>query len=107
LGGKALTTFRAFPAAANFCAIDHRTGVNDSGIIVSAERANHLGVSPFEIPRISNKCMYWRIGKTTVKTLLMEVLLLSTPTSSGNYKVFLETLQDERGIDIACRAPPH
>ena len=36
----------------------------------------------------------------------MEVLLLSTPTSSGNYKVFLETLQDERGIDIACRAPP-
>jgi hypothetical protein len=48
--------------------------------------------------------MYWRIGKTTVKTLLMEVLLLSTPTSSGNYKVFLETLQDERGIDIACRA---
>ena len=50
--------------------------------------------------------MYWRIGKTTVKTLLMEVLLLSTPTSSGNYKVFLETLQDERGIDIACRAPP-
>jgi len=58
LGGKALTTFRAFPAAANFCAIYHRTGVNDSGIIVSAERANHLGVSPFEIPRISNKCMY-------------------------------------------------
>jgi hypothetical protein len=49
--------------------------------------------------------MYWRIGKTTVKTLLMEVLALSTPTSSGNYKVFLETLQDERGIDIACRAP--
>ena len=49
--------------------------------------------------------MYWRIGKTTVKTLLMEVLLLSTPTSSGNYKVFLETLPDERGIDIACRAP--
>ena len=49
--------------------------------------------------------MYWRIGKTTVKTLLMEVLLPSTPTSSGNYKVFLETLQDERGIDIACRAP--
>jgi hypothetical protein len=49
--------------------------------------------------------MYWRIGKTTVKTLLMEVLSLSTPTSSGNYKVFLETLQDERGIDIACRAP--
>ena len=49
--------------------------------------------------------MYWRIGKTTVKTLLMEVLLLSTPTSSGNYKVFLETLQDERGIDIACRPP--
>ncbi len=35
----------------------------------------------------------------------MEVLALSTPTSSGNYKVFLETLQDERGIDIACRAP--
>ena len=49
--------------------------------------------------------MYWRIGKTTVKTLLMEVLALSTPTSSGNYKVFLETLPDERGIDIACRAP--
>jgi len=47
--------------------------------------------------------MYWRIGKTTVKTLLMEVLLLSTPTSSGNYKVFLETLQDEALNSFACR----
>jgi hypothetical protein len=34
----------------------------------------------------------------------MEVLLLSTPTSSRNYKVFLESLQDEAGFPTACRA---
>ena len=39
--------------------------------------------------------VYWRTAKTTVKTLLMEVLTLSTPTSSGNYKAFLETLPTE------------
>jgi hypothetical protein len=41
-----------------------------------------LGISRFR--------MYWRIGKLTVKTLLMEVFTASTPTSSGNYKAFLE-----------------
>jgi len=45
--------------------------------------------------------MYWHIDKTTVKTLLMEVLLLSTPTSSGNYKAFLETLP----VEYKCDTP--
>jgi hypothetical protein len=39
--------------------------------------------------------MYWRICKTTLKPLLMEVFALSTPTYSGNYKAFLEALPDE------------
>jgi len=39
--------------------------------------------------------VYWQERKTTVKTLLMEVLTPSTPTYSVNYKVFLETRQDE------------
>ena len=33
----------------------------------------------------------------------MEVLTLSTPTYSGNYKVFLETLQDEARINFVSR----
>jgi hypothetical protein len=41
-----------------------------------------LGISRFR--------MYWRISELTVKTLLMEVFTASTPTSSGNYKAFLE-----------------
>ena len=43
--------------------------------------------------------MYWRIGKLTVKTLLMEVFTASTPTSSGNYKAILETLPAEYECD--------
>jgi hypothetical protein len=46
-----------------------------------------LGISLFR--------MYWRIWKLTLKTLLMEVFSDSTPTSSGNYKAFLEALPDE------------
>jgi len=48
--------------------------------------------------------VYWRIGQTTVKTLLMEVLTASTPTYSGNSKANLETLQDESEIYFSCRA---
>ena len=49
--------------------------------------------------------MYWWTAKTTVKTLLMEVLLALTPTYSGNYKANLETLPDEYALTIAraCR----
>jgi hypothetical protein len=52
LGREALATFWAFTAAADLCAIFNRTRVNDARIIVAAERANHLGVSPFEILEI-------------------------------------------------------
>jgi len=47
-------------------------------------------VSPFEMLGNSLFWMYWRIWKLTLKTLLMEVFSDSTPTSSGNYKAFLE-----------------
>ena len=52
-----------------------------------------LGISRFR--------MYWRIGKLTVKTLLMEVFTALTPTSSGNYKAFLETLP----VEYKCDTP--
>jgi len=39
----------AFATTADLCAIFDRTRVNNTRIIVAAERANHLGVSPFEI----------------------------------------------------------
>jgi hypothetical protein len=48
LGGEALAALWAFAATADFCAINDRAGVDDAGIFMSAERANHLGVSPFE-----------------------------------------------------------
>ena len=50
-----------------------------------------LGISRFQ--------MYWRSGKLTVKTLLMEVFTASTPTSSGNYKAFLEGFPVEQIFD--------
>ena len=53
--------------------------------------------------------MYWRTAETTLKTLLMEVFFVSTPTYSGNYKANLESFPDEYAITIAraCRrAPP-
>jgi hypothetical protein len=43
--------------------------------------------------------MYWRISELTVKTLLMEVFTASTPTSSGNYKAFLESFPVEQIFD--------
>ena len=36
----------------------------------------------------------------------MEVFAASTPTSSGNYKVFLESAQDETLEPFACRTTP-
>ena len=36
----------------------------------------------------------------------MEVFTVSTPTSSGNYKVFLESAQDETLERFACRESP-
>jgi hypothetical protein len=50
--------------------------------------------------------MYWRISKTTVKTLLMEVFIVSTPTYSGNYKASLEgfLVQSQRHASAPDRA---
>ena len=42
-----------------------------------------------------------RIGKPTLKTLLMEVFLPLTPTSCVNYKAFLEALPVELEIGSA------
>jgi hypothetical protein len=39
--------------------------------------------------------IFQRIGKLTVKTLLMEVFIPLTPTSCVNYKAFLESLPTE------------
>ena len=36
----------------------------------------------------------------------MEVFTVSTPTSSGNYKVFLESVQDEALEDIRVSRDP-
>ncbi len=49
--------------------------------------------------------MYWRTAETTLKTLLMEVFFVSTPTYSGNYKANLESFPDEYALTIAraCR----
>jgi hypothetical protein len=47
LGRKALATLWTLAPAPDLGAIFGRARVNDSGIIVSAKRANHLGVSPF------------------------------------------------------------
>jgi hypothetical protein len=52
LSGESLAALWAFAAAADFCAFRDRAGVDDSRIIMSAERANHFGVSPFEILEI-------------------------------------------------------
>ena len=50
--------------------------------------------------------MYWRTAETTVKTLLMEVFFVSTPTYSGNYKANLESFPAEYVLAQvrACRA---
>ena len=52
--------------------------------------------------------MYWRTAETTVKTLLMEVFFVSTPTYSGNYKANLESFPAEYVLALvrACRASP-
>jgi hypothetical protein len=39
--------------------------------------------------------IFQRIGKLTVKTLLMEVFISLTPTSCVNYKAFIEALPVE------------
>jgi hypothetical protein len=69
---------------------------------MSAEWADHRRVSyrnaayfPF-----SDVLAY---SELTVKTLLMEVFTASTPTSSGNYKAFLETLPAEYECDTPRR----
>jgi hypothetical protein len=50
--------------------------------------------------------MYWRTAETTLKTLLMEVFCVSTPTYSGNYKANLESFPVEYVLAQvrACRA---
>jgi hypothetical protein len=63
---------------------------------VSAKRANHLGVSPFIMLAFSLFSAKEGISKTTVKTLLMEVLLSPTPIYSGNYKALDEGLPPGR-----------
>nr|QOV08782.1 hypothetical protein EINA20F1_00026 [Candidatus Nanopelagicales bacterium]QOV08821.1 hypothetical protein EINA62G7_00016 [Candidatus Nanopelagicales bacterium] len=52
--------------------------------------------------------MYWRIAETTLKTLLMEVFFVSTPTYSGNYKANLESFPVEYVLAQvrACRRAP-
>lgn len=59
----------------------------------------------------SNQCSFFvtsgvkgfleRIGKLTLKPLLMEVFLPLTPTSCVNYKAFLEALPVELEIGSA------
>ena len=62
---------------------------------MSAKWANHLGVSPFVMLAFSLFNAKEGISKTTLKTLLMEVLVSLTPTSSGNYKALREGLPVE------------
>jgi hypothetical protein len=52
--------------------------------------------------------MYWRTAETTLKTLLMEVFFVSTPTYSGNYKANLESFPVEYVLALvrACRRAP-
>jgi hypothetical protein len=47
-----LAALGTFAAAADFCPILDGARVHNAGIIVSAEWANHLGVSPFEMLKI-------------------------------------------------------
>jgi hypothetical protein len=95
LGREALATLWALAATADLGAIFGRARVNDSGIIVSAKRTNHFGVSPFILLAFSLFRCKEGISKTTLKTLLMEVLVVMTPTSSGNYKALHEGLPVE------------
>jgi hypothetical protein len=95
LGRKTLAALRTLATTADLGAIFGGAGVNDSGIIVSAKRANHLGVSPFILLAFSLFRCKEGISKTTLKTLLMEVLVALTPTSSGNYKALPESLPVE------------
>jgi len=61
-----LAALWALTSTTDLCALFNRTRVNNAGIFISAERANHLGVSPFEILDIPTfRCIEWR-RKTTL-----------------------------------------
>jgi hypothetical protein len=60
---------------------------------MSAERANHLGVSPFEILSIFTircKELLCKNPSVALFSLLMELYHGLTPTYSGNHKASLE-----------------
>lgn len=66
---------------------------------MSAKWANHLGVSPFILLAFSLFNAKEGISKTTLKTLLMEVLSVPTPISSRKYKALNEGLPLEFALN--------